>query len=276
VSLLWPSQHRLLLSLGAEQFAAIWQTGFARKVRAQHHERYATEDAHPWKVAIQQLETYIKSLNLSKNTQLSVTLASDLVRYIVLPAHEVAMNTAEKYDYVKAAYREIYGAAVDGWKLCVDDAPPRESTLACAIDLALFDALEQLAQQYQLHLQSVQPHLMAVFNQLFADIKHANAYLALVEQTRVLALRLENGMVQQVRCEKLAHDWQANLQQNLLRDTLLTDGLPKKLMIYAPATEASTMLIAADWAQTTLKIATKNTRIPADYAMLEAFACAIN
>jgi mRNA-degrading endonuclease YafQ of YafQ-DinJ toxin-antitoxin module len=270
VSLLWPNQHQALLSLGAEQLSIIWRTGFAKTVIAKHHETYQLIAEQPWKVALQQLDRQLKALNLPFKTQLSVTLASDLVRYIVLPAHHIAMNASEKLGYAQAAYREIYGAAADSWKISIDDTPPAQPTLACAIDISLYEALDQLAQKYQLTINTIQPYLMTTFNRLFSSIKNANASLVVVEQTRMLTLLLQNGVCQQVRSEKLTSDWQAILEQSISRDQLLTNNMSKELMIYAPALNSIKLAFSKNFTPKRLSFKTKNLVMQPDYAMLEA------
>ncbi len=270
MSLSWPNQHQVLLSLGAEQLSIIWRTGFAKKVIAKHHETYQPTAELAWKVALQQLDRQLQILDLPRNAQLSVTLASDLVRYIVLPAHQIVMNRSEKLGYAQAAYREIYGAAADNWKISVDDPPPMQPILVSAIDMLLYEALAQLAQKYQLRINTLQPYLMTTFNKLFSSIKSTSASLIVIEQTRMLTLLLQNGVCQQVRSEKFTSDWQAILEQTLSRDQLLTNNASKELMIYAPALNSIKLAFSKNFSPKRLSVKTKNFVMQPGYAMLEA------
>jgi hypothetical protein len=117
--------------------------------------------------------TRLESLGLPQNTQLSLTLASDLVRYTILPGHEIAMSSNEKIGYAQASFREIYGAAADGWKISIDDTAPTQPSLASAIDMDMYEAIAELEHKYKLKLKSVQPYLMTAFNKLFSSIKNS-------------------------------------------------------------------------------------------------------
>jgi hypothetical protein len=271
VSLLWPNQHQVLVSIGAEQLSLVWRTGFAKKILAKHHATYKQSSSdQAWKVAIQQLEHQLQALNLPRNTQVSITLASDLVRYVVLPAQQIAMNALEKLGYAQAAYREIYGATADSWKLSMNNAPPTQPTLVSAIDMTLYDALEHLTEKYLLTLLSVQPYLMTSFNRLFSNIKGADATLVIIEQTRMLTLVLRNGVCQQVRSEKFCSNWQVNLEQALVRDQLLTNDVSKELMIYAPALSTIKLELSKHFSPKRLSIKKNNFAMQSGYAMLEA------
>jgi hypothetical protein len=273
VSLLWPNQHQLLVAIGAEQFCLILRTGFAKNIVAKHHESYEkSASEQPWLLGIQRLAIQLEALNLPQNTQLSLTLASDLVRYIILPGHEIAMSSDEKLGYALASFREVYGVNADSWKISIDDTAPTKPTLACAIDMSMYEAIVELEQQYKLKLKSIQPYLMTTFNKLFSSIKNANASFVVIEQTRMATLFLQNGEYQQVYVERFTDDWQTNLEETLLRNQLLTNQPPKELMIYAPTQTTIKHELSKNVSCKRLSVKTKNDALPTGFAMLEALA----
>ena len=268
MSLLLP--RRLLVSLGAEQFAMILQTSFTKRIQVKHQANFATASEQPWKASLQQLEQQLEALKLPINTPLSITLASDLVRYLILPSQQVAMSASEKNGYAQAAFREVYGSIAESWRISLDDVPPNQPMLACAIDQSFYEALEKLANKYQLKTNTLQPYLMTTYNRLFPHIQGSNATLVVIEPSRMLVVNLQKGVCKQVRCEKYGSDWQVVLQQMLSRDVLLTDNPSKELMLYAPAHKNATFSLSQDWSLARLGAAIKhNVNHPA-YAMLEA------
>ncbi len=270
---MWPNQHQLLVAIGAEQLCLAFRTDFAKKIVAKHHESYEkSASEQPWKLGIQRLDIQLEALELPQNTQLSLTLASDLVRYIILPGHEIAMSSDEKLGYALASFREIYGAAADSWKISIDDTAPTEPALACAIDMSMYEAIIELEQKYKLKLKTVQPYLMTTFNKLFSSIKKASASFVIIEPTRMATLFLQNGICQQVYIEKFTNDWQAGLEETLSRYQLLTNQPSKELMIYAPTLNSIKNELSKKFSYKRLSVKTSNDALQSSYAMLETLA----
>jgi hypothetical protein len=271
VSLSWPNQHQLLVAIGADQLALILRKGFAKNIIAKHYESYDKTTADkPWMVGIQQLDKSLESLDLPYNTELSLTLATDLVRYIILPGHEIVMSSNEKVGYAQAAFREIYGAVADSWKISINDIAPTQPTLACAIDGSMYEAITELAQKYKLKLKSVQPYLMTAFNKLFSNIKNANASFIVVEQTRIATIFLERGVCQQVNIEKFTSDWQINLEETLSRNELLSNQAVRELLIYAPTLTSIKHDLSKNYSSKRLNVKKNKEALPSSFAMLEA------
>lgn len=270
---MWPNQHQLLVAIGAQQLCLIMRKGFSKKIVAKHHESYEKLASEPpWKLGIQRLDIRLEALELPENTQISLTIASDLVRYVILPGHEIAMSSDEKLGYALASFREIYGAAADSWKISIDDTAPTQPSLACAIDLSMYEAIIELEQKYKLKLKSVQPYLMTTFNKLFSSIKKANASFVIIEQTRMATLFLQNGICQQVYIEKFTNDWQASLEETLSRYQLLTNQPSKELMIYAPILNSIKNEPSNRFSHKRLSVKTSNDALHSDFAMLETLA----
>jgi hypothetical protein len=270
---LWkPSQHQLLVSLGADRFSLLVRTGLTKSIILQHHSIFAPNPESSWKVALNQLDQYVQTLKLPANTQLSITLASDLVRYIVLPAQDVVMSASEKYGYAQAAYREIYGGVAENWRISLDDAQTKEPAIACAIDRLFYESVEQMTQKHQLKIKKIEPYLMTAFNRLFHHVRQENATLAIIEPTRMIVATLQSGVCQQIRCEKYSSDWQTVLNQVLLREALLAENASKVLMVYAPANKDATLNLSQHWSLKRLGVVAKQAINQPNYAMLEALA----
>lgn len=268
---MWPNQHQLLVAIGAEELCVIFRKGFTKNILAKHHESYVNlTSEQAWKAGIRRLDVLLETIDLPQNTQVCITLASDLVRYIILPGHEVAMSTSEKLAYAQAAFREIHGAATDSWKIRIDDTAPTAPSLVSAIDMSMYDTIVGLVQKHKLRLKSVQPYLMTTFNKLFSSVKSANGALVVIEKTRIATLFLQSGVCQQLYIEKLTQDWQTNLEHTISRNQLLTNHLSKELMIYAPTFTSIKSEFANKHSCKRLSVKANKDVLPSGFAMLEA------
>lgn len=260
---------RLTIGLSGDGIAIVQNKGFRKDLVYQQF--IASVQNADWPSLLQQLDAALSQLKLPKNTPITVVLSSDFVRYLMLPAQSFAMSSAEKTAYVQAAYRDIYGAVADGWHIKCDDAAPDQNRLAIAVDAQLMTALSQLATQHHLKLKSVQPYLMAAFNGLMPKISRKNGYLVLLEQSKLLLIRLQNGQCQHLRTIAFNGDWQLDLLQAIERESALNDdraASDKQLFVYAPAQKNTAIHEISGWK--TQKIGLKNGLSNPHYAMLEA------
>jgi hypothetical protein len=265
VSPLWPNQ--VYISLAVDQLALVYRTGITKQVLAQRQVSIETQTLD-WHAILQQLEIVLTSLLIPANTQLHIVLASDLVRYITLPAQDTQMSHVEQLAYAKAAYREVYGTVTSEWRIQCNDAAPNQTIVAAAIDDQLFDAIQLVADKFQLKLKEVQPYLMHAFNQLSRQIGKATALLAIIESNRLLLININQGFCQQVRNQKLMPDWQEMLGQLLSRESLLGEQENREILVYAPTHKSTAINLTQGWQLKRLGLSTQNNK-PV-YAMLEA------
>jgi len=277
---LWPSfsPNTLWVTFAADGLAIVQQTrGFNKRITDQQFIKTRHTEKHPaespnWQLLVNQLDGYLSSASLNKNTQMNVILSSDYVRYIMLPAQQVAMNSAEKSAYVNAVFREIYGAAANDWYIKYHSAAPHQNTPAAAVDKQLLASLEHLAGKYQLKLNTVQPYLMAAFNALNHSIHKANGYLVLLENTKLLLIYCQQGVCQQLQTVTVNQDWQTALKNALNRELLLNEQLntaDKNLFIYAPAQKNTSLNAIDGWHVQRIGHANK-AKLEAPFYMLES------
>ena len=264
---------RLSIGLAGDGIAIVISKGAKNNIV--HKQFIANTQQADWQSLVQQLDTALSQLKLASNTVCTVVLSSDFVRYLVLPAQPFAMNEAEKTAYIQAAYRDIYGVVADGWHIKCDDAAPEQNMLAVAVDAQLMAALSQLAVQYFFKLKSVQPQLMAAFNGLMPQISRKSGYLVLLEQSKLLLMRLQYGHCQQLRTLAISGDWQLGLQQSIQRESALNDDsttADKPLFVYAPTQKNTAIKTIKGWniQKLALKNAAKTPLNNPHYAMLEA------
>lgn len=239
------------VALSADGIAIAQQTrGLRKRILSQQYIKAVDTTATDWPALIQQLDVYLSGMNTKKNMPLNLVLSSDFVRYCLLPAQPIAMSSAEKNAYAKATMLEIYGAIANDWHIKCNPAAPDQNTILVAVDKALLAALKQLADKYQLKLDSVQPYLMSAFNLLASSLARTNGYFALLENQKILLLSLRHGICQQLHTIRFTEDWQAELNQALHRAWLLNenpDAIDKTLLIYAPAQKMTQKKVLSLW-----------------------------
>lgn len=268
------SLNQLFAVLGTDSVAVVSRTrGLRKRIvdQKQVHFPQQVEDskaeASIWQRAITQLDALMITMKVKPKSQLHITLASDFVRYLALPPQQIYMNVAEKLAYATAAYREIYGSAVDDWELSLQDTPARETAIVAAIDRKLLEALKQIALKHQVKLNSVKPYLMSAYNSLVKQIGASNGYLVIVEFKRLLLINLLQGKCVNVRTFHLGSDWQAELKSLMVRESILSNLKKQEVLVYAPVQKNIVINKIDGWQLK--RITLKNTLSNYHFAMLE-------
>lgn len=274
------STNQLLVFLGTEDVAAINRSyGLRNRIVEQKQVTFQSSlksiktEAPVWQQATVQLERLLSAMQTKPSTKLSITLASEFVRYLSLPSLQVRMNAAEKTAYVAAAYQDVYGEVVNDWEIKCHDAPANEITLVAAVDKKLLAELSQIALKHQLILNSVQPYLMRSFNALTSQIGNASGYLVIVELKRLLLINLRNGKYQNLRAYAVDDNWQSEFKNLILRESLLSnfdkqEMDKQEILVYAP-TQKNTVLNVIDSWQLKRIDTLKNVISNIQYSMLE-------
>ena len=278
MSLSWAnviSVNQLLVFLGTDKVVVINRSrGLRSRVADQKQATFqgsieTIEMQTPaWQQTIVELESIFSAMQIKPGTRLNITLASEFVRYLSLPALQIRMNATEKLGYVAAAYQDVYGKAVNNWEITLQDAPANEATLAAAIDKELLAALNRIALKHQLILNSVQPYLMRAFNALSGQIDHASGYLVIVESKRLLLINLQDGKYQHLRAYAISGNWQFELKNLILREALLANADKREVLIYVPAQKNIVLNVIDGW-QLKLISTLKNVIPDIQYSMLE-------
>ncbi|SFI21967.1 hypothetical protein SAMN04515618_1146 [Collimonas sp. OK307] len=163
---------------------------------------------------------------------LRVTLADNWARlFVVTPPH----NSARLDDCQAAAsmrFQALYGTVLDEWQLEADwDA--RHPFLACAVPRTLICALQQIAQENQLHLVDVAPQFVRMWNRWHKTLRNGSWFGIVQDRTLVLAAIAQQRLCA-VRATAVPVDGDARswLQQQVMREALrLNLPLPKQLQL---------------------------------------------
>jgi hypothetical protein len=213
-----------------------------------------------WAGALAALEEYIKA-HSGTNTEgqrhkrprlrLHVTLSNRLVRYAAVPWQPALAGHAERLAYARDCMRQLYGAAADGWDLCLSLDAVGRAGLASAIDAELPAALAALCARTGMALAALRPQLMDVFNRyrrLLRRLGPPCAWLLAGDADGLCGVLFDQGGWRVARNLHTAGDWLAGLDVLLARETWLADpaGEVGRVYLWAPG-DAALPEAAAGW-----------------------------
>lgn len=235
MSLLWPNQLQVALSAKGASVIALSSDIEKTEQKQAFTATTQKENTVDWQSASASLETLLSSLQAKTNTNLSIILSSDFVRVQLLPAQKISMNSAEKLAYAAAAYKDIYGSDMDSWIIKSHETGFNQISIVAAIDKRLLEELQQVSQQHQIKLASVQPYLMDAYNRCKKQLGKLHGYFAVIEVSKILLLNMRLGQVQNLQTSAIGSDWQQDLKQLLQRESMLNIVTDKNVLVYAAA-----------------------------------------
>ena len=151
---------------------------------------------------------------LPRTGALKVVLSAQLVRYAVLPWSAALGSENEWLAFARHAFSSTYGAEAAGWRIRVAIADRGKARVACAIDSALYEAL-----QAHPNVVSIQPELMGEFNERRQELAEGRAWLVLSEPGRLTLCLIGDGDWKLIRSRRVDEDWRAALPGLIARET---------------------------------------------------------
>lgn len=116
----------------------------------------------------------------------TVVLSNCFVRYAVVPWQDSVASPSEQSAFARHCFRNIHGAAAEGWDIRISHGGYGRSALASAVDPELPEQLDRLFAKCGIALDSVQPNFMAVCNRFRRQLGSARSgCLAVLEPHRV-------------------------------------------------------------------------------------------
>lgn len=179
-------------------------------------------DSAPWHGALQALATALAA-PIGRPARVRVILSSRLVRYVRVPWSDALGDAEEEAAFARHCFERVYGDAVAQWDLRVSDARDGVPRLASAVDAALPVALREVFAAAGVRLDSIQPSLMAVYNDYRRRLLGRHAWLALLEPGCLCLALLHQGRWARIRTQRIGPAWRVELAQILEREAYLAD-----------------------------------------------------
>jgi hypothetical protein len=227
VSLRWSERIGAALS-PAQLNAAVWARGWSREPA----ERTAIRCAAPaggaarWMPAVEGLRGWLESRPSSRGAELQLVLSNRFVRYAVLPWCDGVVTRAEREAQARHLLRGTYGDAADQWHVRVGDTGHGEPALVCAVDRALIEAVQALAEGARVRLAAVQPLLMLAFNRFRREMGR-EACLLVLEPGALCCAVWNDGRWQTVQVSQVGpQGWDEALVERQIAVHALPPGMP--------------------------------------------------
>ena len=154
-----------------------------------------------WANAVEVLRDLLVHPNVGKG-EATLILSSHFIRYVVLPWSGELITEAEELEFARTRFLQVFGQSARDWAIVMSPAPAGASRLCAAVDRALIGAATGVVAGSGLRLLSVQPALMAQFNEWRSQIG-ADGWLATAEQGRLLIAWISGGQWRSVRVRPL-------------------------------------------------------------------------
>lgn len=191
----------------------------------------------PWRAAIDALAQALPSF-VQQRSDVVVILSNHFMRYMLIPYSDQITNKEEDLALLRMSFQRVYGNASEGWALRMSDHGHEQQRLASAVDQSLLDAITAACTGPKLTLRSIQPYLMAAFNQ-WRHRLDKQGWFALVESGRLCLAQFQNNEWRSVRTTKITDNWFDELAALLSREKLLTaqttpGGVEIPVYVFAP------------------------------------------
>lgn len=201
-----------------------------------------------WEPAIKALETQLPRLS-GRKMAAKVILSNHFMRYALVPWSEALNDAEEEEAYARHCFRQQYGAAADQWELRLSAGQPGLPQLASAVDAGLLAAVRGVFERNGIALESMQPRLMAAYNNCRQALKDASAWFALYEPGSLCLALLQHGRWASVRTMRSGSDWRATLLLQLEREAYLAEAndAPRAVMLWAPELGGAALPESGRW-----------------------------
>jgi hypothetical protein len=163
-----------------------------------------------WRAPLATLQQWLQE-HPARRARVQVVLSGRLVRWQLLPWRAELNGPAEQSAYARARFREIYGAAADHWQVLQAVQPPGLTVPACAVDVALMEALQQICQQAGATLESVQPYFGCAFDRWNSRLKGKTVWFGVVEPDCTSLALLRKGQWMGLHSQRTDGNWREAL-----------------------------------------------------------------
>jgi hypothetical protein len=165
------------------------------------------------------LDTLSQVLGARKGHQLSIVLADSFVKYMLLPWSAALKNDDQWLALARHRLATVYGAQAAQWEVKLTATAPKGARLACAIERSLVEALAQKSVAAHTDLVSVQPFLVAAYNQIRDLAGAGSCWLVVEEPGRLTLAYLQRGAWIAVRSRRVDTNWRLVLPEIIERES---------------------------------------------------------
>ena len=252
MSLLLRDELRVVLSRDQVQLLRVGRQftlhGISSRVLDKKTFPYTTDADSLWSNAVKALAAALSELP-GKPSVARVILSNHFVRYAMVAASPTLSNEAEEIAYAKHSLSQLYGASAESWEIRLHRYTAHAPQLASAVDSQLLQALRATFTSAKIQLKSVQPQLMAAYNNCQASLHKQDAWFVLFESGSLCVGLLQQGEWRSVRTLKVGSDWLEHLPDIFDREACLSElnMTANEIYLWAPEYWRTALPNSAKW-----------------------------
>jgi hypothetical protein len=165
------------------------------------------------------LDALPEILAARKGQPVSIVLADSFVRYMLL-AYNPALKTEDQWlAFARHRLSAVYGAQAAEWEVKLTATAPQGARLACALERTLIASIAEKCVAAHVDLVSVQPFLVAGFNQISDLAGAGSCWLVVEEPGRLTLAYLQRGAWIAVRSRRVDERWRVVLPEIIERES---------------------------------------------------------
>jgi hypothetical protein len=208
-----------------------------------------TAAAQPWRAALLALETELPVAAAKGRTTATVVLSNQFLRYALVPWQAGLTDAQEDLSYTRHCFTKVYGKAALQWEVRLSHQASGRPRLASGVDAELLKGLRSMFARSGIALRSIQPHLMAAFNNARSQLRRRSTWLALLEPGHLCLALLRDGYWSRVRSLRIDSSWRQELPRILEREAFLVDDAAVPHDVYVGHLDAGELVLpeVEDW-----------------------------
>jgi hypothetical protein len=167
------------------------------------------------------LDALARILPQHRGDTAGLVLADQFVRYALLPWSETLKTHEQWLAFARHRFTSIHGPVANDWEIKFAGTAPGGPRLACAVDRELIDELVEQFSANAVRLVSVQPFLVAAFNQVKDGVMSGggSCWLVVEEPGRLTLALFLRGVWVAIRSRRADEHWRRVLPEILDRET---------------------------------------------------------
>ena len=174
-----------------------------------------------WEVALASLRGWLEQ-DGGEKLPLAVSLASRWCAMLMVPWSSALLDRISAQRFLHSQFAAVYGDGARAWHLTADEAPYGKPRLACGIDAALLQGVQDAAAAHGRRCLSIEPIVGPAWRSIAAA---KPAAFALVEAGRLLLATTGGGRITALHSQSCGAVWGDELDRAWLRWNLRASQL---------------------------------------------------
>lgn len=185
--------------------------------------------------ALKVLETVLSELT-NKLAFARVILSNHFMNYAMVELNQTLNGEAEELAYAKHCFIQLYGSSATDWEFRLNHDHAGDQQLASAANALFLQNIRAAFARANVKLESIQPYLMAAYNNCHSDLQNQDAWFVSVEHGSLCIGLVRQGHWSSVRTFNVGNDWYEKLNEILDRESFLSeiDTSSDTIFLWAP------------------------------------------